>query len=72
MKTDIFDKTPKVGDRIVFNPPKYKGLMHSKIVGFGRTGLPRVVENPESGRMWFEWNKKGYYTVKTDFVIINE
>jgi len=25
-KVDIFGNTPEVGDIIVFNPPKYKGL----------------------------------------------
>jgi signal peptidase I len=76
MKTDIFDKEPKIGDRIVFNPPDYKGLVYGVCIGFSKAGLPKVkVENISSFGFWALKNymeKQGYYTPKTEFVIVNE
>lgn len=34
--TDIFGTPLTVGDKVVFNPPKYKGLVHGEIVGYGK------------------------------------
>ena len=72
MKTDLFGNIPKVGDIIVFNPPRYKGVAVGKIVGFGKTGFPQLVEiKEENSNSWMYWEitDKGYYTVKTNFVI---
>lgn len=41
-QTDIFGKTLQIGDTIIFNPPKYKGVMHAKCIGFTKAGLPIV------------------------------
>ena len=60
MKKDIFNKTPKIGDTIVFNPPKYKGVMSSIIVGFSKAGLPMVNHIPGCLSN----------SIKTSFVII--
>lgn len=76
MKTDMFGKTPKVDDRIVFNPPKYKGLVYGECIGFTESGLPKVkVENIKSVGYWAlkrYMEKQGYYASKTGFVIVNE
>lgn len=59
IKKDLFGNTPKIGDIIVFNPPKYKGLVYSSIIGFTKAGLPQVENIPYCL----------YNSVKTDFVI---
>ena len=34
--------TPNIGDTIAYNPPRYKGLITTKVIGFSEAGLPIV------------------------------
>lgn len=71
MKKDIFGKEPNIGDILIFNPPKYKGLVYGTCVGFGNTGLPKVfyisapIDNYVDGKI----KKDGFYLIRTDFVV---
>lgn len=53
---DIFGQPLFVGDKVVFNPPKYKGLAHGEIVGYGEKmvtiafGEERTYGNKNYGR----------------------
>lgn len=70
IQKDIFGVEPEIGDLIVYNPPKYKGLLVAKCVGFTNSGLPELEINKEKN--WFytgQPNKNGYYTPKTEFVV---
>lgn len=62
MKKDIFGIEPKIGDIIVFNPPKYKGLVYGKCIGFTKVGLP-IIEHTS-----FIGSKE---SIKTDFLVHN-
>lgn len=71
IKKDIFNITPKVGDIIVYNPPKYKGVVYGKCVGFTKVGLP-LCDNTDTIHGLHSWNlvEGKYYAPKTRFVII--
>lgn len=64
--TDIFGVEPKIGDLIVYNPPRWKGLIVGKCVGFSKFGLPELDVN---GQFAGIPNKKGFHTPKTGFVV---
>ena len=80
MKKDLFGKTPRVGDRIVFNPPKYKGLVYGIFCGYSETGNPKInkifdkdhEESPNMRTVGEDITRKGYYIITTNFVIVNE
>jgi hypothetical protein len=73
IKTDLFLRTPKIGDIIVFNQPYLKGvLIHGACVGFTSAGCPKIndidmsnfgVGNKE------HYAEKGFYSVKNQFLI---
>lgn len=49
MRPDIFGVIPQVGDKIIFNPPRYKGLAYGVCTGFMPiSGLPIVDISPIS------------------------
>jgi signal peptidase I len=68
---DMFGIYPKVGDIIVFNPPKYKGLVYGECVGFSDVGLPKLVDIKPwcTGDIDYDIQKRGFYTPKTGFVV---
>lgn len=67
---DIFDNIPEVGDIIVFNPPKYKGINYGTCIGFTNAGCPKIGNlNWEHYRINYEIKEKGFYSVKTSFII---
>lgn len=74
IQKDILGNIPKVGDTIVFNPPKYKGLLSGEITSFTKSGLPKIEKI--NGNVTFNWSLKyaierdGFYSVKTGFAII--
>lgn len=76
VKTDLLDKIPKIGDLVVFNPPKYKGIVSGIIKSFTSGGRPKVelTTPPEAYEsyepMSREIREKGVYSIKTDFVIV--
>jgi len=41
-RKDIFGIEPELGDTIVYNPAKHKGLVYGICVGFSTSGLPQV------------------------------
>lgn len=62
IRKDIMGVTPEIGDIIIYNPPRYKGLIKAKVTGFSKAGLPitdYLVSN---------WNPNP--SPKTEFVII--
>ena len=70
IQKDIFDNTPEVGDIIVFNPPKYKGITYGTCIGFTSAGCPKVNDLKWANYfLQLEVTNKGFYSVKTGFVI---
>lgn len=69
--TDIFGKTPKVGDIIVYNPPHYKGLVYGKCKALSKAGNPRVEILSDYKEYYIRLDKDGLYSPKTGFVIVN-
>lgn len=79
VRTDIFYVTPEIGDIIIFNPARYKGLVYGTCIGFSEAGLPLVTnlyEEPELklSDSYCSNNFSGYrrnnaYTPKTGFVV---
>lgn len=61
IRDDIFGNKPNIGDTIVYNPSYYKGLKQGVVVGFAKSGLPRVSEVGDI---------KNSLTPKTGFAII--
>lgn len=62
IRKDIMGDTPNIGDTIAYNPPKWKGLITTKVIGFSEVGLPIVEYKPYS---WL----KGNQSPKTGFII---
>lgn len=77
-RPDIFSIVPSIGDYIIYNPPRYKGLKIGICVGFAKSGLPLVV--PEQDYIDYELglyndlsleglaSQNGNETPKTGFV----
>lgn len=74
VKKDLLSNIPKIGDLVVFNPPRYKGLTIGTIQSFTSSGLPEVIikEGFSECSMYWEIRKKGVYSIKTDFLIIKD
>jgi hypothetical protein len=75
IRQDMFGVTPVIGDIIVFNPPKNKGLISGVCVGFSEAGLPKLNFDPDTRikhTVYFDITVKGFYTPKTGFVIHRE
>ena len=70
IRKDILGRTPEIGDVIVFNPPWYKELVHGVCHGFTTTGLPKVVDLPNTSGMSWRVEQDGFYTPKTGFVVV--
>jgi hypothetical protein len=71
IRKDIRGVEPTIGSTIVFNPPKYKGLVMGECIGFTSVGLPQVkmtTNLPYS--MKFDHDRLGYYVPKTGFVVV--
>lgn len=79
IRPDIFSIVPSIGDYIIYNPPRYKGLKIGICVGFAKSGLPLMV--PEQEYIDYELglynditledlaSQNGNETPKTGFVI---
>jgi hypothetical protein len=71
IKTDIFGNIPKIGDIVVFNPPKHKGLIWGKVIGLSRIGNPILDFSETDHKNYIIKNRyKNIYSPKTEFVII--
>jgi hypothetical protein len=69
-KKDLLGNIPEIGDIIVFNPPKYKGLVYGECVGFTSTGIPKVLKtNTSNFYLEYVLKQNGYYSPKTEFVV---
>lgn len=69
IRKDILGVEPNEGDTIVYNPPKYKGLIFGICIGFTEVGLPKVAElNYVPGNLKYNYGKKGFLVPKTGFV----
>lgn len=78
-RPDIFSIVPNIGDYIVYNPPRYKGLRIGVCVGFAKSGLPFIV--PEQKYINYQLglynditledlaSQSGNETPKTGFVV---
>lgn len=71
IRKGLCGNTPRIGDTIAFNPPKYKGLMLAVIESFSDSGLPRVKLPGTVSRYNFGLNSDGTYSPKTGFVLVN-
>lgn len=72
IRKDIFGREPQIGDMLVFNPPKYKGLVSGICIGFkSASGLPIVGDLSQPvGAYDQDENGNRVYTPKTGFVIV--
>lgn len=69
-QTDIFNNIPEIGDIIVYNPPKYKGLIYGTCVGFAASGLPKLKVDEKIFSSYIgQSNTDNTYTPKTGFII---
>lgn len=73
VRKDILGQTPEIGDTIIFNPPRYKGLVHGTCIGFKQgSGLPMVTDLSSMHHYWDSTVIDGlevrYATPKTGFV----
>lgn len=69
-QNDIFNNVPEIGDIIVYNPPKYKGLIYGTCVGFASSGLPKIEIDETIFDFWLGCsNSDNTYTPKTGFII---
>lgn len=59
----MFDREPKMGDIVVYNPPRRKGLKYGFVIGFTRVGLPILKENLEDENCL-------EYAPKTGFAVV--
>ena len=73
IRIDFLGNTPEIGNIIVFNPPRYKGLVKGFCIGFQESGLPQVSEI-EGGDYWLKSQIKtyGYYVPKTGFICVKK
>lgn len=70
IRKDILGNIPNIGDVIVFNPPKYKGLIYGTCIGFSGVGLPKVGKlSYVSDYLKSDYNRRGYYVPLTGFVV---
>ena len=72
IRKDILGNIPEVGNTIVFNPPKYKGLVYGECIGFTTGGLPKVKLSDEISWNYYmesEMNTRGCYAPRTGFII---
>jgi hypothetical protein len=71
IRPDILGTIPTIGSTIVFNPPKYKGLIYGKCIGFSSSGLPKVADlSKVSYYFKYDYDREGFYVPKTGFVCI--
>ncbi len=71
IREDILGNIPAIGDIIVFNPPAYKGIIHSTCIGFTKVGLPMINNiSRDLFKVKYEIDNKGFYVPKTGFVVI--
>lgn len=73
-REDMMGKTPQIGDTIIYNPPRYKGLEKMICVGFAKSGLPILVKPPVYANTKYSLeelaSKYAGCTPKTGFVIV--
>ena len=53
VRQDNLGKTPKVGDKIAYNPPYYKGLEIYTVTGFAKSGLPYLGDSKNTPKTGF-------------------
>ena len=69
IRCDILGVIPEIGDIIIFNPPKYKGLIFGDCMGFTKVGLPKVGNlNCVMYPFEYDYKRDGFYVPKTGFI----
>lgn len=53
VRQDNTGKTPKIGDKIAYNPPYYKGLEIHTVTGFAKSGLPYLGDSKDTPKTGF-------------------
>lgn len=53
IREDNMGKTPKIGDKIAYNPPYYKGLETHIVTGFAKSGLPYLDDSKKTPKTGF-------------------
>lgn len=71
IQKDILGTEPSIGDTIVYNPPRKKGLIHGICVGFSKSGLPKI-EYDENKKVRGQVSIDNCLTPKTGFVVIKK
>jgi hypothetical protein len=69
VRTDVTSRTPVIGDRIVYNPPRYKGIVIAVVVEITRSGSPRTVLI-EDHHKYTLGEEVCIYTPRTGFAIL--
>lgn len=72
-RKDLFGVTPEIGDTVIWNPSKYKGLVFGKVIDYRKNnGLP-IIEIDESYKNKNIGQNSGtgpyQYVPKTEFVV---
>ncbi len=70
-RTDVLGNVPTKGCTIIWNPPRYKGLVYGKCVGFAKSGLPLIQVDDKKFKQSYCGipTQEGYFTPKTGFAI---
>lgn len=75
IRTDLLGRTPRIGDKVAWNPPHYKGLVFGEVIDFKKgSNLPMIrIDDQFKGKHYgqssglFEGGL--VYVPKTGFVI---
>lgn len=71
-RQDLLGRTPKIGDLIAFNPPRYKGILIGRVVEFTPAALPKCyVKGHVNVNLRIKFDNM-HYAPTTGFVIVEE
>lgn len=75
IRKDILGRTPRIGDKVAWNPPHYKGLVFGEVIDFKKgSNLPMIriddqFKDRYIGQSCGVFEGNGVYVPKTGFVI---
>lgn len=72
-RKDMFGVTPEIGDTVVWNPARYKGLVFGKVIDYRKNnGLPIIEADARYTNTCIGQNTgtgHNHYVPKTEFVV---
>jgi len=78
IRKDMLNQIPSVGDLIAYNPPYVKGIVIARVLGFAKSGLPKVIDIEDIEESLKECNEENgdiinyCDTPKTGFVVVQK